>query len=87
MDTKKSTADEMQELVKVLDMQNASDLLLATKEDLAKCKIKDTDISEHAINQVYTRAAHLQGIEPVNAFELLTREMNAVKHFNTGVEE
>lgn len=50
MDTKKTTEQEMQELVKTLDMQNVSDLLLATKEDLAKCKIKDTDISEYAIN-------------------------------------
>ena len=68
-------------------MQSMADLLLASKEDLAKCKIKDTDISEHAINQVYTRAAHLHGVECISAYELLTKEMNAVKHFNTGVEE
>jgi len=77
----------MQQLVKTLDMQNVADLLIASKEDLAKCKIKDNDISEHAINQVYTRVAHLHGVEPTNAFELLTRELNSVKHFNTGVED
>jgi len=64
-----------------------SDLLLASKEDLAKCKIKDPDVTEFAINQVYTRAAQLNGVESTNAYELLTREMNQVKHFNTGVEE
>jgi hypothetical protein len=68
--------EELHRLVKVLDMQNVSDLLLASKEDLAKCKIKDPDVTEFAINQVYTRAAQLNGVESTNAYELLTREMN-----------
>lgn len=68
-------------------MRNSAELLLATKEDLQKAKIKDTDITDHAVNQVYASAAMVAGIEPRNAFEDLMREMNGVRHFNTGVEE
>jgi hypothetical protein len=84
---KKSTSEAMKTLSKILDMRNKADLLLATREDLLKCKIRDSDISEHTINQVYAQAAILSGLEPRNAYEDLMREMNNVIHFDTGVEE
>lgn len=62
-------------------------MLLATKEDLQKCKIKDPDITEHTIASVYAQAAILKGIEPRNCYEELIAELNNVKHFNTGVDE
>jgi hypothetical protein len=43
-------AEEIKKLAKVLDMRNQGDMLLATREDLLKCKIRDSDISEHTIN-------------------------------------
>ena len=36
---------------------------------------------------MYASVAQKNGIEPKNAFEDLMREMNGVRHFNTGVEE
>jgi hypothetical protein len=77
----------MKTLTKILDMRNKADLLLATREDLLKCKIRDSDISEHTINQVYAQAALYAGLEPRNAFDDLMREMSSVIHFDTGVEE
>jgi len=43
----------MASLVKILDMSSQADMLLATREDLLKCRIRDSDISVHAINEVY----------------------------------
>lgn len=40
----------MEKLVKLLDMKSSSDMLLATREDLEKCKTKDHDVSDHTIN-------------------------------------
>jgi len=80
-------AQELAKVCKVLDMRNLSELLLASREDLHKCKIKDNDVTEHTMNQVYAEAALSHGIEPKNAFELLMTEMHSVIHFNTGVEE
>ena len=50
----------MEKLIRILDFQNEADLLLATKEDLQKCKIKDKDITEHTITSVYAQAALLK---------------------------
>jgi len=77
----------MEKLIATLDFQNEADLLTATKEDLQKCKIKDKDITEHAITSIYAQAAFLRGIEPRNCFEELMSEMRNLKHFNTGVDE
>ena len=49
--------------------------------------MRDTDISDHTINQVYAQAALNYNLAPRNAFEDLMREMNGVLHFTTGVEE
>jgi hypothetical protein len=68
-------------------MRNKSELLLATREDLLKCKIRNSDVSEHTINQVYAQAAICTGLEPRNAYDDLMREMNQVIRFDTGVEE
>ena len=84
---KNQSTVQMEVLVKTLDMNNQADLLLACREDLLKCKIRDTDISDHTINQVYAQAALNYGLQPKNVFEDLMREMNGVLHFNTGVEE
>jgi len=48
---------KMDKLYETLDMKNFSEMLLATREDLEKCKTKDHDISDHAINKIYARAA------------------------------
>ena len=37
-------------LLERLDMKNQTDMLLATREDLEKCKTKDHDITDLAIN-------------------------------------
>ena len=58
----------MDKLYESLDMKNFSEMLLATREDLEKCKTKDHDISDHAINKIYARAAVLGGVEPKDAF-------------------
>jgi hypothetical protein len=79
--------DEIKTLCKTLDMRTKADLLLATREDLLKCKIRSSDISDHTIAQVYAQAAISAGLEPRNAFEDLMREVNNVIHFDTGVEE
>jgi hypothetical protein len=79
--------DEMKTFAKTLDMRTKADLLLASREDLLKCKIRSSDISEHFIAQVYAQAALSSGLEPHNAYEDLMREMNNVVHFDTGVEE
>jgi RecA/RadA recombinase len=77
----------MDKLIRTLDFQNEADLLLATKEDLQKCKIKDKDITEHTITSVYAQAAILRQVEPKNCFEELYNEINKLRHFMTGVDE
>ena len=47
----------MDKFVNFLDMKNAVDLLLATLEDLEKCKLKVAHISDHTINTVYSESA------------------------------
>lgn len=59
----------MERLMKTLDMKSISDLLLATREDLEKCKTKDHDVSDHTISSVYYKAAIERGIRPMNAYE------------------
>ena len=44
------------------------------------------EISDHTINQVYKSAAEINGLQPHNAYEMLTNEMK-VQSFKTGVEE
>lgn len=60
----------MEELMKILGVSSISEMLLATTEDLEKCKSKDSDVSDHTINSVYARAAIEKGIRPMNAYEL-----------------
>lgn len=62
-------------------------MLLATREELQKCNFRDNTISEHYINQVYAQAALIQGLGPRDAYEHLTRELDGVQQFKTGVEE
>ena len=77
----------MDKYVNFLDMKNAADLLLATWEDLEKCKLKVSDISDHTINMVYAESAAEFGIKPRNAFEILIKEMKNIVHFKTGDDE
>jgi predicted ATP-dependent serine protease len=77
----------MEKFVNFLDMKNAADLLLATREDLEKCKLKVSDISDHTINMVYAESAAEFGIKPRNAFEILIKEMKNIVHFKTGDDE
>ena len=62
-------------------------MLLATATDLQKTSFRDNDISVHAINQYYAQAAVIRGLEPRNAYEMLTKELDGVTHFCTGVEQ
>lgn len=59
----------MDRLQKILDMKSLSDMLLATREDLEKCKTKDHDLSDHTINSTYAKAALEKGIKPIDAYE------------------
>jgi RecA/RadA recombinase len=68
-------------------MKNQAEMLLATREDLEKCKTKVHDISEHTINMIYAESAEKYGIKPRNGFESLVREMKNVVHFQTGDDE
>jgi len=68
-------------------MKSFSDMLLATREDLEKCKTKDHDLSDHTINSTYANAALERGIRPVLAYNLLKTENNNCAHFSTGNEE
>ena len=68
-------------------MKTFADMLLATREDLEKCKTKDHDLSDHTINSTYAKAALEKGIRPVDAYEQLIRETSKISHFNTGNEE
>lgn len=78
---------EIEKLQQSLDMKNLSEMLLATREELEKCKTKDHDISEHSINKIYAQTAINMGIMPMNAYELFMREMDGTVHFSTGNEE
>lgn len=77
----------MDKFVSYLDMKHASDMLVASREDLEKCKLKVADISDHTINLIYAQTAAEMGIKPRNAFEQLVREMKSVVHFQTGDDE
>ena len=68
----------MDKYISYLDMKNEAELLLASREDLEKCKTKVHDISDHTINMIYADCAEKQGIKPRNAFELLVKEMKNV---------
>ena len=59
----------MDKFVSYLDMKHASDMLVASREDLEKCKLKVQDISDHTINLIYAQTASEMGIKPRNAFE------------------
>lgn len=80
---------DMDTLLQLLDMNNQADMLLATREDLQKSRFRSRtkDISVNAINQVYAQAALNYGLQPRDAYEMLTREMDGVQRFSTGVEE
>ena len=54
-------------LYESLDMKSVSDMVLAQKEDLEKCKTKDHDVSDHSINKIYALAAIQMGLEPRDA--------------------
>ena len=71
----------------MLGMNNQAEMLLATPQELLKSNFRDNDISVHTINQVYAQAAETRGLQPRNAYEVLTREMDCMTVFNTGVEE
>jgi len=71
----------MDQFITYLDMKNSAEMLLATREDLEKCKTKLNDISEHTINMIYAESAEKFGIKPRNAFEQLVREMKNIEHF------
>merc|ERR1711959_219440 len=79
--------NRMNDFAQVLDMKTQADLLLATREDLEKCKLKVQDITDLAIDKLYAEAAASIGVRPKNAFELLVREMKNVVHFQTGDDE
>lgn len=68
----------MEKLYESLDMKNFSEMLLATREDLEKCKTKDHDISDHAINKIYAKAALQMGLEHRDAYQELMREMDGL---------
>jgi hypothetical protein len=68
----------MEKLVQMLGMKNISEMLLAPREELEKCKMKDHDVTDHTINQIYAKTCVKAGIEPRNAFEELMREMNGI---------
>ena len=77
----------MEKFVNYLDMKNEAEMLLATREDLEKCKTKVNDISDHTINMIYAESAEKLGIKPKNAFDLLIKEMKNIEHFQTGDDE
>ena len=77
----------MDRYITYLDMKSEAELLLATREDLEKCKTKVNDISEHTINMIYADCALHLGIKPRNAFEQLVKEMRNVVHFQTGDDD
>jgi hypothetical protein len=43
-------------------MKNKAEMLLATREDIEKCKTKHPDITDHSINQFYAHEAIQAGI-------------------------
>ena len=55
----------------MLDMKNKSEMLMASREELEKCKTKNTEITDYSINQVYAEAAHINGIQPIDSYEAL----------------
>jgi RecA/RadA recombinase len=71
----------MEKYISYLDMKNEAELLLASREDLEKCKTKVHDISDHTINMIYADCAEKVGIKPRNAFEQLVKEMKNIQHF------
>lgn len=59
----------MDKLMKILDMKTFADMLLASKEELEKCKTKDHDLSDYTINSTYAKAAFEMGVRPTDAYE------------------
>jgi predicted ATP-dependent serine protease len=81
-----SSAD-VNEILKKLDMKSKAELLLAAREDLEKCKTKNSSISDHSLNTIYSNLAQSEGFVPVHSYDVLISEMNKIKHFRTGMEE
>ena len=77
----------MNDYAHALDMRTQADLLLATREDLEKCKLKVSDITDLAIDKLYAEAASHVGIQPRDAFSQLVLEMKNIIHFQTGDDE
>lgn len=59
----------MEQYISYLDLKNEAELLLASREDLEKCKTKVHDISDHSINMIYADCALKAGVKPRNGFE------------------
>jgi len=78
---------ELEDLVRQLDFKNKAEMLLASREELEKCKTKNTDISEQSINQIYAQAAILQGVAPKTAYDEVVAQIASVKYFKTGNQE
>lgn len=44
-------------LLQMLDMKNHVELLMATREDLEKCKTKNHNTTDQTINEIYAKMA------------------------------
>lgn len=81
-----SLAEKRNEIMKRLDMKSKAQLLLATREDLEKCKTKNSELSDHTINELYEQYAESLGFTFENWWDEAINNISNVKKFRTGEE-
>ena len=74
------------EILQVLDMKSKAQLLMATREDLEKCKSKNSELSDAKINELYSKYAESIGFSIQNWWEEVISGIENIKKYRTGID-
>ena len=78
--------EAQKKIFKALDFNSKAKLLMATREDLDKCKSKNTDLSDFVINDLYGEYAESIGFKMENCWNEVLQGIDKIKRYNTGIE-
>ena len=74
------------EILQILDMKSKAQLLMATREDLEKCKSKNSELSDYRINELYSKYAESIGFKIQNWWDEVISGIDNIKKFRTGID-
>lgn len=77
---------DTKDILQQLDFKSKAQMLMATREDLEKCKTKNPELSDHAINELYAKFAENMGFAPENCWEEVLSGLENIKKYKTGID-